>query len=71
MLKADSYLKMGVGEYGLEVIKKGKREIVRFNIITYYNDFMVAVNKFWQTIQKDKRLQNAFDERMKGRQRLQ
>jgi wyosine [tRNA(Phe)-imidazoG37] synthetase (radical SAM superfamily) len=63
---------MGTGPCGIEILKKrkGKRKFIRFNIITYYNDFMEAVKKYRSTLRGDKNLQKAFDQRMNGKQRL-
>jgi hypothetical protein len=70
LFKADAEVNMGTGSYGIEITTKRKSPFIRFNIITYYNDFMEAIKKYRNKIQTDKTLQNAFDIRMKGKSRL-
>ena len=70
LLKVDSEVNMGTGQCGIEIITKRKRKFIRFNLITYYNDFMEAVKKYQKAIQTNTKLQQAFDTRMKGKQRL-
>jgi hypothetical protein len=70
LLKADAEVNMGTGPSGIEVLRRRKSRFLRFNIVTYYNDFMRAVKKYQRTIRTDKNLQMAFDNRMKGKSRL-
>jgi hypothetical protein len=70
LLKSDAVVNMGTGPCGIEIYHKRKNRSIQFNIITYYNDFMQGVKKYQQAIRTDKNLQNAFDNRMKGKQRL-
>ena len=70
LLKTDAEVNMGTGPCGIEVLCKGKGRFLRFNLITYYNEFMEAVKKYQRTIRSDNNLQNAFDNRMTGKQRL-
>lgn len=70
LLKSDADVNMGTGICGIEVLNKYKKRFIRFNIITYYNDFMKTVKKYQHTIRTDNNLKRAFDNRMKGKQRL-
>jgi hypothetical protein len=70
LLKADSEVNMGTGPCGIEIIRKRKSQFIRFNIVTYYNDFMEAIKKYRLSIKTNISLQNAFDVRMKGKSRL-
>ena len=70
LLKTDAEVNMDTGVCGIEIFNKNKKRFIRFNIITYYNDFMQAVKKYQRTIRTDNNLQGAFDNRMKGKQRL-
>jgi hypothetical protein len=38
LLKVDAEVNV-IGPYGIEIIKKRRGLFIRFNIITYYNDF--------------------------------
>ena len=46
LLKVNGEVNMGTGPCGIERIRKRKSQFIRFNIITYYNDFMEAVKKY-------------------------
>jgi hypothetical protein len=70
LLKTDALVNMGTGPCGIEILHKRKSKFIRFNIITYYNDFMQAVKRYQVIVRTDNDLQNAFDNRMKGKQRL-
>jgi hypothetical protein len=70
MLKTDAVVNMGTGPCGIEILQNRKNRSIRFNIITYYNDFMQGVMKYRQAVRTDNNLQHAFDSRMKGKQRL-
>jgi hypothetical protein len=70
LLKTDANVNMGTGICGIEILNKNKKRFIRFNIITYYNDFMQAVRKYQRTIRTDNNLKGAFDNRMRGKQRL-
>jgi hypothetical protein len=68
--KTSGVINMGTGPCGIEVIAGKKGKFIRFNIITYYNDFMESVKEYRRKIQTNRELQKAFDQRMKGRTRL-
>jgi hypothetical protein len=70
LLKVDAEVNMGTGPCGVEIMTKGKKRFVRFNIITYYDDFIQAIEQYRKRIRTDPKLQDSFDARMKGRQRL-
>jgi hypothetical protein len=71
LLKAEAEVNMGTGPCGIEIIRRRKGRFIRLNLITYYNDFMQALKKYRHTIQIDKSYQRAFDNRMKGKGRLE
>jgi hypothetical protein len=70
LLKSDAVVNMGTGPCGIEIYHKRKNRWIRFNIITYYNDFMQGVKKYQQAVRTDNNLQHAYNSRMKGKQRL-